>query len=87
MKTINARSILDPLSNKEMKNVTGGNDPNSLMMGGDGGGSGTGGRPCWWKESTAIPCLLNWSGICSESCDEFFNSFCVKGAYYSGCQD
>ena len=38
MKKINVRSILDPLSNKEMKNVTGGNDPNSLMMGGDGEG-------------------------------------------------
>jgi bacteriocin-like protein len=39
LKKITVRSILDPLSKKEMKNVTGGNGPNSLMMGGDSGGN------------------------------------------------
>ena len=73
MKKINVRSILDPLSNQEMKNVTGGNDPYESGLDGDGGGtccavSLSGTLLCWVSKKDAIFWQEGGGHWCCDSC-------------------
>ena len=72
MKKINLREVSDILSDRQLKAVIGGYGIYSS---------------CSWSFSSSIPCAVHWSGTCSNysSCEEFFESYCVKSALIKIC--